>query len=705
MHIPWKSLPVFVLLFLVFNVAVANSNIWSDEPEQVFLLKRTGENISKYRYLRADLSRLKNVMSAAPMENDQAPASYIELPLPDGVMHNFVIEESPILSAELSAKYPEFKTYRVYSKENKAIYGRLDLLPTGFHAYLMTDDGVVFIDPDSNSEGHYRSFYKNENLGDSPRQFSCGVDAATQPLMTIDKVFDTQQKYVARNNNQLLTYRLAVAATHEYSLAVAGGNIANTQAAIMTAIDRVNVIFQRDLGVRLELVVNADLISTTTADFSNNDPLLLIDQAKPFIDNIIGVGAYDIGHVFSTGGGGLASFASVCSDTFKAEGVTGIPNPVGDVYYIDLVAHEIGHQFGADHTFNGTTASCGGGNRFAGTAYEPGSGSTIMAYAGICGAENVQLSAVSPTTGGASEDTFHAGSIDQIVTFTRSGNGNTCNQLTTNGNTAPVANAGQDYTIPGQTPFELRGSATDINSDTLTYQWDEMDTGIETNSVTYGTDRATNPLFRSFAPSSEPVRTMPRMQTIVSGVDDKAEKLPETDRTLNFRLTVRDQNLGVHDDDMQVVVDKDSGPFKILSPATAVTLDVLQSQVIEWAVACTDLAPVNCANVDILLSTDSGASFPTTLLAATPNDGRETVAFPTLNSTTALLKIACTDNIFFDVNDDLIILQQGSGSVLTSTGADNTICARPIAASSDSGGSFNLWLLMSLLLARRICRK
>lgn len=668
-------LPLFITFLLISTAAGADSEIWFDEPGAALQLQHRTAGQANHRYLRADISILKQVMSAAPLENDSAATSYIDLPLPDGVMHTFIIEESPVLSSELSAKFPEFKTYRVQAKENPAISGRLDLLPTGFHAYLTTDNGVVFIDPDPDAKDHYRSFYKHEYISNVPRLFSCGVEAKSQPLSEFYNLIEAKQKTVARNSNQLLTYRLAVAATREYSLAVAGGNVVNTMAAITTTINRVNEIFGRDLGISLQLVIDNGLVSTDVNDFSNDDPFLLIAESKPFIDNVIGVSSYDVGHVFSTGAGGLALLGSVCDSLYKAEGVTGVSNPVGDAFYIDFVAHEIGHQFGAEHSFNGTTSNCGGGNRNAGSAFEPGSGSTIMAYAGICGAENVQLSAASPTAGGASEDTFHAGSIDQIVNFTRIGAGSNCDVLTTNSNTAPVANAGMDYIIPGRTPFELTGSATDINPDTLTYQWDEMDTGTATTSLTYGRDLGSNPLFRSFSPLSVPVRTLPRIETIVSGIDDKAEKLPETDRTLNFRLTVRDQNRGVHDDDMQVTVDKDSGPFRVLTPATAVTLDVTQPQVIEWAVACTDSAPVDCANVDILLSTDSGASFPTVLLAATANDGEETVNFPALNSTTAVIKIACTDNIFFDVNDDLITLEQGSGIALISTGADGGVCA------------------------------
>lgn len=700
---------VFVSLLLFSTAASASSEVWTDEPEEILQAQIKAVKQFKHRYLRADISRLKEILSAAPLENVLAPSSFIDLPLPDGAMHTFVIEESPIMAPGLAEKFPEFKTYRVRSVANTSITGRLDFVSTGFHGYLNTDKGVVFINPEPGSTERYRSFYKNEVTRSGEDYFSCGVKAETQ--INIIQPGSQQQKLLARSSNVLLTYRLAVAATREYSLAVTNdsGDPTDTQAEIVTAISRVNAIYERDLAVRLELVTNNDLlISSVQGELTNDDPVALIVESKNYIENVKGFAStdYDIGHVFSTGAGGLASLGVVCDDAVKAEGVTGILNPVGDAFYIDFVAHEIGHQFSANHSFNGTTDNCGGGNRNPATAFEPGSGTTIMAYAGICDAENVQTS--SESAGGASDDTFHAGSIDEIINFTRIGSAKTCAASSTNGNTAPVANAGMNYTIPGRTPFELSGSATDVNpADILTYQWDEMDAGTETNFFTYGTDLGNNALFRSFAPSSTPVRTLPRIETIVSGVDDKAETLPNSDRILNFRLTVRDQNLGVDDDDMQVTVNKNSGPFRVLSAATAVTLDVTQPQVLEWDAACTGFAPVSCASVDILLSTDSGASF-TSILAATANDGEETVNFPMVNSTTALIKIACTGNIFFDVNDSLITLQQGSGSALVSTGVGGTGSnCTPVSSGSSSGGIFsmNFWFLAALLMCRRLYRR
>jgi len=680
-------LPVLVSLSVFSTSASSGSAIWIDEPVLAFEFKNGVLQANNYRYLRVNRANLETAMYGAPLEKSATEPAYIDLPLPDGEMHTFAIEESPIIVPELRADYPDFKTYKVRSANNSAITGRLDLLPTGFHGYLSTGKGTVFIDPDANNTGYYRSYYKHDQQLGKPREFSCGVTASPDPVEFLSR----QPNGAARFAFQQFTYRLAVAATFEYSQAVAPGpfDIPATQAEITTAINRVNEIFNLDLGINLQLVLDDDLISDTVDELPDSDPFALLTGNQAFIEAAITSGDYDIGHVFSTGGGGLAGLGVACDNDnsdgqHKAQGVTGLPSPTGDAYYIDFVAHELGHQFSANHTFNGTTDSCGGGNRNATTAFEPGSGVTIMGYAGICGAEDVQSTAVSPSAGGISEDTFHAGSINEIDVFTSSGLGSTCAVIDNMANVAPVVDAGTDFTIPGLTPFNLNGSATD--TDALTYQWDEMDIGSSTNSASFGDDLGDNPLFRSFAPSNIAIRTLPRIETIIAGVDDKAERLPSLDRTMKFRLTVRDGNRGVSSDDVQVTVDEDSGPFRVLSAASAVILDTDQPQVIEWNAACSELAPVSCADVDILLSTDSGMTFGTTLLAATANDGEETVTFPNVTTTTALIKIACSNNTFFDVNDSFITLASGSGTVLTSTGAGGSHTCGTASTGGGGGG-------------------
>lgn len=622
----------------------------------------------------------------------------LDLPMPDGGLQTFNVYESSVMAAELAARYPQIKTYKAIAESDAGIRGVLNLGPNGFRGYLFTPNGEVFIDPVPDFDQQYYSYYKHNYVSTASREFSCGVKTESGTQSPVEEFKNADLVTAARTSSgDKISYRIAVAATGEYSLKVGGGTVANTLDEINTAISRINEIFERDVAIRLELVADNNLIIYTDAStdpYSDpGDAITLLNENQETLYNIIKPENYDIGHVLSTSGGGLAGLGVACRDAYKARGESGLRNPTGDPFYIDILAHEIGHQLGANHSFNGTTENCAD-NRNAKTAFEPGSGSTIMAYAGICGDEDVQR---------LTDATFHAGSIEEIITYTRTPTSYGFDCATTiTGSTAPVADARSDYTIPGGTAFALTG-ASDPVGNAMTYQWDQMDVGDATTATTYGTDLGNNALFRSFEPVATAVRIFPQFTTQLSNTPDRAETLPIENRTLNFRLTVRDGNGGVDEDDMQIAVNANTGPFKVLQPNTSVILNSAQLQSIQWNAACTEQLPVSCASVDILYSTNNGTTF-IPLIESTPNNGSAEVNFANVVAGNARIKIACSDNIFFDISDVDFELRSGSGITLPADeiggsydcGTATIIPSPP--PSSGGGGTLNIYWLLLLLV-------
>jgi len=300
----------------------------------------------------------------------------------------------------------------------------------------------------------------------------------------------------------------------------------------------------------------------------------MLSQNQSNLDAVIGSANYDIGHVFSTGGGGVAFLAVVCINGFKARGVTGLPSPTGDIFYIDFVAHEMGHQYGGNHSFNGSSGNCSGGNRNAATAYEPGSGSTIQAYAGICSPQNLQNN---------SDDYFHNISYVEMTNFTQIGGGSSCPVITPTGNLPPIVNAGTGgLTFPIETPLKLDGSATDPDGDPITFNWEEFDLG-PAGHPDFPSGNA--PIFRSFPAVSETYRLLPKLSNLLNNTHTIGELLPTYTRTLRFRLTVRDNRAGgggVDWDQVTHSVTDAAGPFLVTSPNTAVTWQGLSFQTITW---------------------------------------------------------------------------------------------------------------------------
>ncbi len=643
--------------------------LWQDIDESSLVSTDERQIVPEsYRTLRLNKDLLQSRLTQAPQESSVSPNDselVISLPLPNGKFSRFRFVESPIMEDSLQAQYPEIRTYNGQGIDDASATVRFDFTPKGFHAMILSEEGSVFIDPYSkNDSDNYISYYKRD-FQKVDRTFAClvanGIPNALEKKHLEHKLFP--EANLVNNAGTLHTYRLAMAATGEYTT-FHGGTVAGALAAITTTMNRVNGVYQRDLSVRMILVANnTNIIYTNAATdpYANTSGDLNANQTN--IDTVIGSANYDVGHLVGTGGGGVAQLNSPCGVS-KARGLTGSPSPVGDPFDIDYVAHEMGHQFGGNHTFNSTNSSCNG-NRASTAAYEPGSASTIQGYAGICGTSDTQRN---------SDDYFHIRSLEEMTTFI---NGNTCEVESSNSNNAPVVTAAPACTIPINTPFELTGSATDANSDSLTYTWEEYDLGASTNAVpnTDATGGA-RPIFRSYKPTTTgATRTFPSLPFILnnanvppstfsgtnpvgtvcsSGNCLTGELLPTISRTMQFQLTTRDNRAGgggIRSAQTAVTVDAASGPFVVTAPNTAVTYNGLSSQTVTWNVANTTAAPVSCANVNILLSTDGGATFPTTLLANTANDGTQLVSIPNTGTTNARLKIKCATSCFFDISN------------------------------------------------------
>ncbi|MCW3114173.1 MAG: hypothetical protein JWR18_2569 [Segetibacter sp.] len=646
----------------------AQTNFWTEQPESSIGIKHDPAIAlpKLYRTLRLDTARLNTALRTAPKEFSAAAKNsplVFTVPMPDGSFKRFKIAETFIMEPGLSAQFSNIKTYGGQGIDDPNATIKIDWTEFGLHAMILSPtNGSVFIDP-----------YAKESLADyivyNKKDLSAKTPFFDEGLL-IDKSNFKKRSSAQRTTaascigGTLRKYRLAVGCTWQYAVAVGGRQVTPSQAlsAIVTTVNRVDGVYETEVDVRMVLVSNNNKViftdSATQPFTGNRNAVVLITESQYVIDSLIGSANYDIGHTFSTGAGGYASVGVVCVNGVKAQGVTGSVNPVGDPYNIDFVAHEIGHQFGANHTFNATTGNCGGSNGNITTNAEPGSGSTIMAYAGICmPANNLQANTM---------PYFHAVSFDEITNYINTADGNSCAVHLATGNHAPVVNAGTSYVIPTSTPFVLTGSASDVDGDPLTYSWEEINVGGPFNDWNKPSGDA--PIFRSFAPVVSPVRYFPQLTDVVNNRTTIGEILPSYGRTLKFRLTARDNRSGgggVCSGETNVTVDGTSGPFIITAPNTAVTWSVGSFTTVKWDVAKTNIAPVNCKNVNIELSIDGGATFPITLASNTPNDGAEEIIIPNNVTTAARLRVTSVGNVFFDISNENFTIKATSEFAFT----------------------------------------
>lgn len=699
--LPRASSALLLLLgFALASTASANSSrdgIWTDVAADA--IQRSAHASPRavmplaYRSLRIDQAALDRVLSFAPAEAAVRVADSsvtLQLPLPDGRYESFRIVESPVMAPELAARYPQIRSWLGQGIDDPTATVRLDRSHKGFHAQIISWRGTVLIDPLAPGDLDYAMVYHKRDAqlqGERPVCLLTG-DELPQDLPDFSKRGVVPK---LASGETLRTHRLAMAATGEYTT-FHGGTVADGLAAINTTMNRVNGVYERDLAVRMELIPNNDLIIYTngaTDPYTNNDGFAMLGQNQTNLNNVIGNANFDIGHVVSTGGGGVASLGSVCSTNNKARGVTGLGSPIGDVFDIDFVAHEMGHQYRGNHTFNGSGSNCSGGNRNPATAYEPGSGITIQAYAGICGADNLQAN---------SEDYFHRISLDEMLTFVSTGGGSTCGTTSATGNTPPEVTTAAAFTIPQLTPFQLTAAGSDDDGDTLTYIWEQFDLGAA-NPAGVLVDNGSRPIFRNFIPTLEPTRIFPSLRYILNNANDvppsaplpgttspnrfTGEVLPSSNRTMNFRVTARD-NLagggGTNDALTEVTVSTAAGPFRVTSPNTAVSWVADSEQTITWDVAGTDAAPINTSEVVIAFSIDGGLSFPIES-APLPNTGSAVLIIPNFAGTTrARVRVSAVDNIYFDISDvDFEITGPNTEPSIVVNGSINTTQGGPTA--------------------------
>ncbi len=655
-----KKLLFFCILCCIGAGSFSQNNLWKKvEATQVPAFTK-GQQLfpgsfkpAVYKLFSLDETSFTSILKQARIQAIKKSNFIIPIPLADGSIKHFRIIESPVMQPKLQAKYPYIRTYAGQGIEDASSIIHFDITSLGFHAIIISPEkNTIYINPVSTAAQLYAVFDRSNILREK-QVFDCNVDKILNSnVQGIKSPFTTVDA-------NLRTYRFAVATGGEFSkLCLNGTETTNAQkkasvlSVLVTDLVRTNAIFETDFGVHLNYVDNEDTIIFLNG---NTDPFQSSEngyfsghwntQAQTALDSYIGSSNYDIGHLlmgYATGGN-AGCIGCVCDNTLKGSGVTGFTTDLTtDPFIIDFWDHEIGHQFGANHTFDysyeGTIAQM-----------EPGSGSTIMGYAGYTGSTDIQQH---------SDAYFHAVSIQQVNKYITNSTGASCAVLTATGNFIPVAKAGKDYIIPKSTPFVLSANSGDADgSDSLTYCWEQYDVFKNNGTSRKFPDSTstTGPVFRSLPPVTSSKRNFPALHSILDGSNNNEwEVLPKVSRILNFRLTVRDNHAGrgsTNSDDVAVTVDGNSGPFTITTPNTNVSWVEGSQHTVKWNVANTNVAPVNCTHVNVTLSLDGGCTFPIKLKSNIINDGVANIILPMGTTTQARIKVVAADNIFFDISN------------------------------------------------------
>jgi len=639
----------FVYIFLLCLLGgmlkmSSQEQLWTSKSETSTLLfkKKTRKEVPVQNKI-FQLNKILLLQKLGTLSANKKQKNKTTIPFPDsyGKTSNYSVTETPTLSPVLQEKFPNIRSYTGVSQENPHTKIRFSTSKAGLHLIKFQENNEIeFIDPYTQN-GDYYTVYSKKSIPKRLKNWTCNFDEKAQHHKSSKKANTTT---VAT----LKTFRMALSCTLEYAQfhiedqnIDATADILTKKEAVLSAMNitltRVNGIFEKDLAITMQLVDNNEKLIYLDSESNpySGDVFNQLDQIQAACDNEIGFNKYDIGHLFRVGDAGIAELSGACTGV-KAMGITGTNPPIGDSFDVDYVAHEIGHQLGATHTFNN---SCNE-NRTNYSAVEPGSGSTIMAYAGIC-FPNVQNN---------SDTYFHSVSISQIQTNTNTG-ASTCATESLQQQETVIPDAGSDLFIPVNTPFMLKGTATG-NLENATYCWEQTDTGIA--EMPPNGMSTVGPLFRSVNPSNTNYRYFPKIETIITGETGNAwEQLPQKARILNFNFTVRNNETPISQtkiDALKLNTTENAGPFLVTSQNKEEILYAGENISVTWDVANTDAAPINESLVNISLSLDGGYSYPISLATNVPNDGQQDIVVPLVQSLQARIKVAAAENVFFNIN-------------------------------------------------------
>lgn len=618
---------------------------------------RTNNNVTRSDFpenfilFSTNSTSLKNQFQNAPQRLKANDSNVIlEIPNSKGTTERFKIFEFSNFEKQLQDAFPEIRSYVGIGIDDTSAQIRISLDPKGMQAMIFRGNkNNEFIEPYSDDLTTYAVYESQRNKGELP--FSCSTEDASFANRIATDVNNANRS----SAGELLIFRLALSSTSEYAAYFGATNSSQWSlvlAAYNATMTRVNGVFENDFSIHMNITANSENVAyynASTDPYSNGSTGsggAWNGELQSTLTSVLGESTYDVGHLFgaSGGGGNAGCIGCVCVDGQKGSGYTSPSNgvPMGDTFDIDYVAHELGHQFGGNHTFSHNIEGTG-------VNVEPGSGSTIMGYAGIT-SRDVQSN---------SDDYFVYASIKQVQDNMEN---KTCPDRIILTNITPIVSAGLDYTIPKSTPFMLTGTGSDGNGDTLTYTWEQNDTATTqsgANSAASAT-KTGGPNWRSYSPTTSPTRYFPILsrvianQTTTAGLEINVEALSSVARTLNFVLTARDNFAGAGQtatDAMVVTVDGTAGPFAITAPNTNVSWTVGSNRTITWNVSGTTANGVNCPSVDIYLSTDSGNTYPILLASEVPNDGSHIVTIPNNVGTTNRIMIKGNKHIFYDISN------------------------------------------------------